>query len=59
MRSASSRWAIEKMAMRGLPSGVASRRPMSSGSPSIHAAKPGEASRLLSAIASSKRSLAG
>ena len=32
---------------------------MSSGSPSIHAAKPGDASRLLSAIASAKRSFAG
>ena len=32
---------------------------MSSGSPSIHAPKPAHASRLLSAIASSKRSFAG
>ena len=45
--------------MRGLPSGVNSSRCASSGSPSIHAAKPGEASRLLIAIASSSRSFAG
>ena len=41
MRSASLRCAIEKIAMRGLPSGVYSSRPMSSGSPSSHASKPG------------------
>ena len=52
MRSRSSRCAIERIERRGLPSGVWSRRATSSGSPSVQAAKPGEASRLLSVIAS-------
>ena len=56
---ASARWAIERIEIRGLPAGVESRPPTSSGSPSIQAAKPGEASRLLSFIARANRSLAG
>ena len=59
IRSVSLRCAIEMTAMRGLPSGVWSRLPMSSGSPSSHASKPGEARRLFRLMASSKRSLAG
>ncbi len=53
IRSASERWAIEMIDSRGLPSAVYSSRATSSGSPSIQPAKPGEASRLLSRIASS------
>ena len=45
--------------MRGLPSGVNSRRCASSGSPRVQVAKRGEASRLLIASASSMRSFAG
>ena len=45
--------------MRGLPSGVNSRRCASSGSPVIQVAKPGEAMRLLICIASLRRSFAG
>ena len=45
--------------MRGLPSGVNSSRCASSGSPVIHVAKPGDASRLFIGIASSSRSFAG
>ncbi len=59
MRSLSDRCAMERIAMRGLPSGVNSSRCMSSGSPFSQAEKPGEASRLLIAIASSLRSFAG
>ena len=59
MRSASFRCAIEMTLTRGLPAGVHSRRATSSGSPCVQAANPGEASRLLSAIASAKRSFGG
>ena len=59
MRSASDRWAIEKIVARGLPSGVWRSAPTSSGSPSSQASKPGAARRLLSRVASSKRSFAG
>ncbi len=45
--------------MRGLPSAVNSRRCASSGSPAIQVAKPGEAMRLLSCMASFNRSFAG
>ena len=50
---------MEMIESRGLPSGVYSRRCASSGSPFIQVAKPGEASRLLIAIASPRRSLGG
>ena len=50
---------MEKMETRGFPSGVYSKPAMSSGSPSSHASKPGEASRLFSDIESANRSLAG
>ena len=43
----------------GFPSGVCKNRPTSIGSPSSHTPNPGEASRLLSRSASSKRSLEG
>ena len=60
MRSRSSRWAIERIESRGFAlRGVEAAAPTSSGSPSVQAAKPGEASRLLSVIASSSRSFAG
>ena len=60
MRSASPRWAIEKIATRGLPSArVEQASPGSSGSPSSHCSNPGAASRPLSCIASSKRSFDG
>jgi len=59
IRSASVRCAIDTMETRGLPSGVCSSASTSRGSPSIQAPKPGAASRLLSDIASAKRSLEG
>ena len=59
MRSASLRWPIEKIPMRGLPLGVRSMAETSSGAPVSHVSKPGAASRLFSAVASSKRFLAG
>ncbi len=59
MRSASDRWAMEKIDTRALPSGVNSIRPMSSGSPSSQVWNPGAASRLLMRMASSKRSFSG
>ena len=46
IRSDSERCAIERIATRGLPSSVHSNFEMSSGSPSIQEAKPGDASRL-------------
>ena len=45
--------------MRGFPAGVCRISPTSSASPSSHDSKPGDARRLLSDIASSKRSFAG
>ena len=59
IRSASDRWAIEKIAARGLPAAVWRSAPTSSGSPSSQASKPGAARRLLSRVASSKRSFGG
>ena len=59
MRSASPKWAIEKIAKRGLPSGVYKNLSRSSGSPAIHDSNPGEANRLFRAIANPKRSLEG
>ncbi len=60
MRCASSRCAIvDNTEIRGLPSAVYSRFFALSGSPSIHASKPGAPSRLLRRIARPKRSLAG
>ena len=59
MRSASPRWAIEQIEIRGLPAGVQSMRPTSRASPSIQAPNPGDASRLLSPRASANRSLDG
>ena len=59
MRSASPRCAMLMTDTRGFPSGVNRKRPTSSGSPCVHAAKPGEASRLFRLMASSKRSFGG
>ena len=59
MRCASSRCEIAITEMRGLPSCVYRRFFAFSGVPCIQASKPGAASRLFSAIASLKRSLAG
>ena len=59
MRSASERWAMEKMETRGLPCGVCRKDATSSGSPALHAEKLGEANRLLMAMTSLKRSFAG
>ncbi len=59
IRSLSERWAMEMIESRGFPERVENRPATSSGSPSIQAANPGEASRLLSFIASANRSLAG
>ncbi len=59
IRSASPRCAIEKIDTRGFPPAPWSILPMSSGSPSSHASKPGEARRMLSVIARVKRSFSG
>ena len=59
IRSASPRWAIDRIETRGRPSGVHSSRSTESGSPSSQAPKPGAASSAFSPIASSARSFAG
>ena len=60
MRSASARCAIEKIATRGLPSGgVEQRADVERLALRARRRSPGAASRLLSRIASAKRSLAG
>ena len=59
IRCASSRCEIDITEMRGLPSSVYSKFLALSGVPVIQASKPGAANRLLSAIASEKRSFAG
>ena len=59
IRWASARCAIDTTATRGLPSGVHSSRPTSSGSPSSQASKPGAAATVLSRLARANRSPAG
>ena len=59
MRSPSDKCAIERIDTRGFPFSPYKRRPTSSGSPAVQAAKLGEAIKLLSCIANVKRSLAG
>ena len=59
MRSASFRWAIEKIETRGLPSGVCNIELRFSASPSSQTSKPGAATRLLRRKANSNRSLRG
>ncbi len=50
---------MERIDTRGCPRSVHSSRATSSGSPCVHGAKPGDAIRLLSSMARSKRSAAG
>ena len=58
-RSSSPRCDVVTIAARGRPSGVRSMAPMSSGTPLIHAANDGEASRPLSRMANAVRSFGG
>ena len=51
IRCASFKCAIETTLTRGLPSGVQSRRPTSSGSPVSQASNPGAAATVLSRLA--------
>ena len=58
-RCSSPRCAVVTIAARGLPSGVRSIAPMSSGAPLIHAANDGEASSPFSRMANAVRSFGG
>src|SRR3989304_1045873 len=59
IRSASFKWAIEKMETLGFPAAVKNIRSMESGSLSSQAENPGAARRLLSFMAKANRSLEG